>query len=89
MGPRLRRLQAALVLALLASGCGGDGPGPGGGKADMLGGRPFFGGSAFISTGCIVWPDINLAAVIAVNAGGANDAVREAFAVVKQREAGT
>jgi CubicO group peptidase (beta-lactamase class C family) len=53
------------------------------GKLNALGGRPFFGGSAFISTGCIVWPNINLATVVAINAGGGGDAVKEAFAAVK------
>jgi CubicO group peptidase (beta-lactamase class C family) len=55
------------------------------GKLEALGGRPFFGGSAFISTGCVVWPDITLAAVVAVNAGGAGDGVREALQAVKAR----
>src|SRR5262249_30727751 len=50
-------------------------------------GRSFFGGSPFISSGCILWPSKNLAAVVAVNAGGANDAVQAVMNAVKEREA--
>ena len=49
-------------------------------------GRSFFGGSPFISSGCILWPSKNLAAVVAVNAGGANDAVRAVMDAIKERE---
>jgi CubicO group peptidase (beta-lactamase class C family) len=55
---------------------------------DAAGGRPFFGGSPFISTGCIVWPTENLAVVAAINAGFANEAVRAAFDSLKQAVAG-
>jgi CubicO group peptidase (beta-lactamase class C family) len=50
-------------------------------------GRSFFGGSPFISSGCILWPSKNLAAVVAVNGGGANDAVRTVMDAIKDREA--
>jgi CubicO group peptidase (beta-lactamase class C family) len=50
-------------------------------------GRGFFGGSPFVSTGCVLWPSKNLAVVVAVNGGGAGDDVRAAFEAVKQREA--
>jgi CubicO group peptidase (beta-lactamase class C family) len=51
---------------------------------DAAGGRPFFGGSPFISTCCIVWPAENLAVVAAINAGFNNDAIRAAFDSLKQ-----
>jgi CubicO group peptidase (beta-lactamase class C family) len=47
--------------------------------------RSFFGGSPFISTGCVIWPRKNLAVVVAINGGGAGDAVQAAFEAVKQR----
>jgi CubicO group peptidase (beta-lactamase class C family) len=50
-------------------------------------GRGFFGGSPFVSTGCILWPSKNLAAVVAVNGGGAGDVVRAVLEAVKQRDA--
>lgn len=45
----------------------------------------FFGGSAFISSGCMLWPDLNQAAVVAINSGGAHDAINIAFQQIKER----
>jgi CubicO group peptidase (beta-lactamase class C family) len=58
--------------------------GPGGANAGD--GRSFSGGSAYISTGCVLWPSINLAIVVAINAGGAGEVVRAALEAIKQRE---
>jgi len=48
-------------------------------------GRAFFGGSAFISSGCMPWPDLNQAAVVTINGGGAHDAINLAFEQIKER----
>jgi CubicO group peptidase (beta-lactamase class C family) len=53
------------------------GPPPGGG-------RGFFGGSEYVSSGCNLWPDQNLTVVAAINAGSCNDAIRGAHDVLKQ-----
>jgi CubicO group peptidase (beta-lactamase class C family) len=69
---------------------GGDGKEGGdksGAKKGPPPGRPgnsFFGGSDYVSAGCILWPEVNLAAVAAVNAGSANEAIRAAHEAVKQ-----
>lgn len=54
--------------------------GPPPGKA----GNSFFGGSDYVSAGCILWPEENLAAVAAINAGSANEAIRSAHEAIKQ-----
>jgi len=46
-------------------------------------GNSFFGGSDYVSAGCILWPEENLAAVAAVNAGSANEAIRAAHEAAK------
>jgi CubicO group peptidase (beta-lactamase class C family) len=47
-------------------------------------GRSFFGGSNFVSAGCLLWPDEAIAAVAAINAGSNNEAVRAALQLAKQ-----
>jgi CubicO group peptidase (beta-lactamase class C family) len=47
-------------------------------------GNSFFGGSDYVSAGCILWPEENLAAVAAINAGSANEAIRAAHEAVKK-----
>jgi hypothetical protein len=49
------------------------------------GASAFFGGSPFVSSGCMLWPDQNVATVVAVNAGDAGDAVRQMLESVKER----
>jgi CubicO group peptidase (beta-lactamase class C family) len=51
---------------------------------DPSAGRSFFGGSAYVSSGCILWPDQNLAAVAAINAGSSHDAIRAAHEALRQ-----
>jgi CubicO group peptidase (beta-lactamase class C family) len=79
----------------MKSGPGGE---PGKGKSPKLAnkskaGKPasstpaFFGGSQFISSGCILWPELNLAAVVAVNGGSAHDAIREAMDHIHELDA--
>ncbi|HEY2410677.1 MAG TPA: serine hydrolase domain-containing protein [Pirellulaceae bacterium] len=73
---------------------GGDGKEGGdkiGAKKGPPPGRPgnsFFGGSDYVSAGCILWPEENLAAVAAINAGASNEAVRTAHEVIKQAVGG-
>jgi CubicO group peptidase (beta-lactamase class C family) len=64
------------------------GPGGPGGKSKLakgpksgplLSGNGFYGGSAFISSGCMLWPDKNVAAVVAINAGGGHPAINQIF----------
>jgi CubicO group peptidase (beta-lactamase class C family) len=50
-------------------------------------GWSFSGGSPAVCTGCILWPSINLATVVAINGGFARDAVQAAFEAIKEREA--
>jgi hypothetical protein len=63
---------------------------PGKGKGGKMGpqissdGRSFFGGSNFVSAGCILWPDENLATVAAINAGSNNEALRAALDLARQ-----
>jgi CubicO group peptidase (beta-lactamase class C family) len=47
-------------------------------------GNSFFGGSDYVSAGCILWPEENLAAVAAINAGFSNEAIRAAHEAIKQ-----
>jgi CubicO group peptidase (beta-lactamase class C family) len=55
------------------------------GKAPSGASAPaFFGGSQFVSAGCILWPQENLSIVAAINAGSCNDAVRAAHEALKQ-----
>jgi hypothetical protein len=42
----------------------------------------------YISAGCILWPQENLAAVAAINAGSANEAIRAARDAIKQAVGG-
>jgi CubicO group peptidase (beta-lactamase class C family) len=46
-------------------------------------GNSFFGGSDYVSAGCVLWPEENLAAVATINAGSANEAIRAAHEAVK------
>jgi CubicO group peptidase (beta-lactamase class C family) len=63
---------------------------PGKGKGEKKGpqksneGRNFFGGSNFVSAGCMLWPEENLAAVAAINAGSNNEAIRIALNLAHQ-----
>jgi hypothetical protein len=56
-------------------------------RGETVEGRPFFGGSQFVSAGCVLWPSQNLAVVVAINAGSAGDAVRAAFEALRKRKA--
>jgi hypothetical protein len=51
-------------------------------------GNSFFGGSDYVSAGCILWPEENLAAVAAINAGFSNEAIRAAHEAIKMVVAG-
>jgi CubicO group peptidase (beta-lactamase class C family) len=86
----LSQTGGPLVYPKMMKKKGGDGKDGGQkiiGKGGPPPGRPgnsFFGGSDYVSAGCILWPDENLAAVAAVNAGSANEAVRAAHEVIKK-----
>ena len=45
----------------------------------------FFGGSNFISSGCMLWADQNQSVVVAINGGGAHAAINTAFEQIKER----
>jgi CubicO group peptidase (beta-lactamase class C family) len=64
--------------AQTAKGQRGKAP-PGAGSAPA-----FFGGSQFVSAGCILWPQENLSVVAAINAGSCNDAIRAAHEALRQ-----
>jgi len=51
-------------------------------------GRSFFGGSEYVSAGCILWSEENLAAVAAINAGFSNEAIRAVHEGIKKAVAG-
>jgi CubicO group peptidase (beta-lactamase class C family) len=51
-------------------------------------GNSFFGASDYISAGCILWPEENLAAVAAINAGASNEAIRAAHDEIKKAVGG-
>jgi CubicO group peptidase (beta-lactamase class C family) len=63
---------------------GGDKAGAKKGPPPGRPGNSFSGGSEYVSAGCILWPEENLAAVAAINAGGANEAIRAAHEAAKQ-----
>jgi hypothetical protein len=44
----------------------------------------FFGGSNAVSSGCLGWPEENIAVVAAVNAGFANDAIAETHRAMRE-----
>jgi CubicO group peptidase (beta-lactamase class C family) len=44
----------------------------------------FFGGSNAVSSGCLGWPDENIAVVAAINAGFANDAIAAAHRAMRE-----
>jgi hypothetical protein len=69
---------------------GGDGKDGGqkiigkGGPPPRRPGNSFFGGSDYVSAGCILWPEENLAAVAAINTGASNEAIRAAHEAIKK-----
>jgi len=50
----------------------------------MLARPSFFGHFDYVSSGRILWPDQNLAAVAAIDAGSSNDAIRAAHEALKR-----
>jgi D-alanyl-D-alanine carboxypeptidase len=60
--------------------------GPEAGKRSLTS-PAFFGGSQFISSGCMLWPDLNLAVVVAVNGGGGLNAIREVMERIRDQAA--
>jgi len=58
-------------------------------RGERTEGATFFGGNQWLTAGYKIWPDKNLAVVVAVNGGGATDACRAVFDATQARYTGS